>query len=380
MDVIISSGGMSHGYHWARGIQKAGYLKRIITTLNLADRPEIDSTKVKRVILPELIGHVLWRLPGANSLYLAYWIRDNLYDWLARRHVDAADIFHGLNHFSLYTMRKARRLGMKTLIERGSAHPETVHTLLSEEYARYGLRFPQANKMLIAKHVQEYHEADTVIVPSDFVRRTMIEKGIPEEKLRIVPPGFAPEQFHPGSGDRRDDIFRILFVGAIGLQKGVQYLLEAFKQLALPNSELVLVGGIFPDSHAFLPQYEGLYRHVNFMPQDQLIDLYNSASVFVLPSIQDGFGMVVYEAAACGLPVIVSENVGATIRDGQDGYIVPVRNMDALRERLSQLYHDPSLRQAMGRSAMAYARQFTWENSYQKLFDVYQELFDEVKP
>ena len=62
------------------------------------------------------------------------------------------------------------------------------------------------------------------------------------------------------------------------------------------------------------------------MPQEELAALYNTASVFVLPSLQDGFGMVVYEAAACGLPVIVTENVGAAIRDGQDGFVVPIRD------------------------------------------------------
>lgn len=374
VEVIISSGGLSYGYHWARGVQQAGHLKRIITTLNYRNRPDLDPDKIRRVLLPELMGHVLWRLPGANSLYFAYWVRDNLYDRVARRYVDGGDILHAFNHFGLYSLRKARQLGMKTIIERDSAHPVVQDRLLREEYRRYGLRFPNANRLLIGKHVQEYEETDIITVPSDFVWRTMVEQGVPEEKLRKLPLAFAPERFKHIPGKETGRVFRVVFVGSVGLRKGVQYLLEAFKQLNLPDAELVLVGGVFPDSRSFLPQYAGLYRQVGFVPQEQLVELYNAASVFVLPSLEDGFGMVVYEAAACGLPVIVSENVGAAIRDGQDGYVVPIRDPAALAKRLLRLYEDADLRQSMGESARNYVQQFTWEASHRRLMQYYEEL------
>jgi glycosyltransferase involved in cell wall biosynthesis len=204
----------------------------------------------------------------------------------------------------------------------------------------------------------------------------MIEQGVPESKLLRVHFGFAPERFHIQPEAKTDNTFRVLFVGAISLQKGVQYLLEAFRRLDLPDAELVLVGGTFPDSKTFLPQYEGLYRHVPFVPQADLVEFYNTVSVFVLPSLQDGFGMVVYEAAACGLPVIVSENVGATIRDGQDGFIVPIRDPEALADRLLRLYRDPVLREAMGRSAHAYVQQFTWEAYHRQVIANYRRVLE----
>ncbi|HEC22423.1 MAG TPA: hypothetical protein ENI95_05860, partial [Chloroflexi bacterium] len=197
LEVIVSSGGQFHAYHLARGVQRAGYLKRFITTLYDKHETDLDRSRVRQIILPELIGQVIWRLPGAGSLYLSYLARDNLFDWLARRHVDGGDIFHVFNHFGLFSMRKARRLGMRTIVERSAAHAVVHHRLLSEEYARYGLRFPAASRMLIRKHVQEYEEADAIMVPSDFVWRTMVTQGIPESKLRRVHFGFAPERFRP---------------------------------------------------------------------------------------------------------------------------------------------------------------------------------------
>ena len=139
LEVIVSSGGQFHAYHLARGAQRAGYLKRFITTLYDKHETGLDRARVHQIVLPELIGQVIWRLPGASSMYLSYLIRDNLFDWLARRYVDGGDIFHVFNHFGLFSMRKAKRLDMKTIVERSTAHPAVHHQLLSEEYARYGL-------------------------------------------------------------------------------------------------------------------------------------------------------------------------------------------------------------------------------------------------
>lgn len=374
--VILSSGGMSYAYDIARQLQQAGYLKRLITAYHRRPQHGLDyPNRVRRILLSELAGQALYRLlRGANSLYIANLIRDNLYDLLARRHVDGGDILHAFNHYALFSMRKARRLEMKTVVERDTAHPVYQQRLLSEEYARYGLSYSSLNQLILRKHVQEYAEADAILVPSEFVWRTMVEQGIPESKLRLVPLGFDPDRFKPIPELKTDTVFRVLFVGSVSLQKGVQYLLEAFKRLALPHAELVFVGGAFPDSQTFLPQYEGLYRHIWFVPQERLVELYNSASVFVLPSLQDGFGMVVCEAAACGLPVIISENVGARIRDGQDGYIVPIRDPDALADRLLRLYRDEHLRREMGESARQYVQQFTWEANLRRLAETYQGL------
>jgi glycosyltransferase involved in cell wall biosynthesis len=263
---------------------------------------------------------------------------------------------------------------MKTLVERSGAHPVSAHRTLADEYARFGLRFPKSSRLVESRAVQEFTEADVVCIPSQFVWRTMVERGVPESKLRQVHFGFAPERFAPDPTSKTDRTFRVIFVGTLSLQKGVQYLLEAFRLLNLPDAELVLVGGEFKDSQSFLPRYEGLYRRVAFVPHDQLPALYNNSSVFVLPSLQDGFGMVVYEAAACGLPLIISENVGAEIRPGQDGYVVPIRDSVAIADKLLSLYRDEPLRRAMGESARQYVQQFTWQAYHAEMASLYRDL------
>lgn len=374
LDVTISSGGNFGIYNAVRGAQNAGYLNRFITTIYQRHEKGIDRSKVRQIFIPELLSMGIQKVPTATSQPLSYLIRDNLFDLMARRYLVGGDIFHVSNHFGLYSMRTARQMGMKVIVERASGHPNTVHRILTEEYARYGLPYSQANRWLLDKHVQEYVEADSIAVPSEFVRRTMIEEGVPEAKLRVMRFGFEPAYFKPMPGVKTDDTFRVIFAGSVSLQKGVQYLLEAFKRLNLPNAELVFVGGSFADSQTFLPAYRGLYRQIPFVPHPRLAEVFNTGSVFVLPSLQDGFGMVVYEAAACGLPVIITENVGAHIRDGQDGFVVPIRDPDALAERLLRLYRDENLRREMGRSAWEYVQQFTWEAYHQQVIAHYQDV------
>jgi glycosyltransferase involved in cell wall biosynthesis len=143
----------------------------------------------------------------------------------------------------------------------------------------------------------------------------------------------------------------------------VPYLLEGFRRAGLPpeRSELVLVGEAWPESRAFLPRYAGLYRRVPFVSPAELAAVYRSASVLVLPSIQDGFGMVVFEAAACGLPAVVSGNVGVPVRDGEHGFVVPIRDPDAIAAKLTYLYQHEEVRRRMGRAAREHVLPFTWE-------------------
>jgi len=269
-------------------------------------------------------------------------------------------------------MRRAKALGARTIIERSSTHPVVQQQILQEEFERFGVRYPKGMRWLIDKHLQEYEEADALAVCSEFVARTLRENGVPQEKLRYVHLGFDPQRFSPG--EKSDTTFRIMFAGMISLRKGIPYLLEAFKRLNLQDAELVLVGGYAPDSRVFTSQYEGTYKHIPFVPQAELAAFYQNSDVLVMPSLEEGFGMTVYEAAACGVPSIVSENVGAALRDGEDCFIVPIRDVEALVDAIVKLYEDRDLARKMGESARQYVQQFTWSNYHTEMMRHYEEL------
>jgi len=372
--VVVASGNKFHAYHLARGAQRVGWLHRFITTIFDRYETEIPLNRVVQIPWPAYVAGLIDKLPFPASQSWAYYVGDNWFDRAASRYAPEADIYHVFNHHGLHGIRAAKRAGAITIVERSSAHPIMQHNLLREEFGRFGLKYPSGNRQIIAKHLQEYLETDWIMVASDFVYRSMIAEGVPAHKLRQVHLGFAPNYFFPG--EKADNVFRIVFVGALSLQKGLPYLLEGFRLAQLPpeRSELLIVGEPFPDARAFLPKYKGLYRYMRFAPNYELARVYQSGSVFVLPSLQDGFGMVVYEAAACGLPVIISENVGATVRDGVDGFIVPIRSAEAIAERLQYLYTHETECRRMGRSAREYVSQFTWERYQGELINHYREI------
>ena len=375
--VVVSSAGVFHAYHLARGAQSGGYLHRFITSRYRREENGLERSRVVHITLPEYVSLAISAVPGEQARALSYYAGDNMYDWLSRRYVRDADIFHVFNHQGLHSLRLAKREGAITIVERSSAHPTYQHELLTEEYEKFGLRYPSTYRVLHDKHLAEYAESDYIMVASEFVERTMVNRGIPASKLIRVHLGFDPARFCPG--EKTDNVFRVMYVGRITLQKGVQYLLQACSQLNLPRSELVLVGEIEPDARSFLSAFEGTFRHVRYRPQADLAKFYHQASVLVLPSIQDGFGMVVYEAAACGLPVIVTENVGATIRDGLDGFVVPIRDSQALAGHLTYLYEHPQERSDMGLSAHSYVQQFTWKNYHRELISHYDKIWGSRK-
>jgi glycosyltransferase involved in cell wall biosynthesis len=364
------------GRFWAhRAAQAAhtGGLLRLWLTSAPDHKGYVPDDEVRYLPLPAYLRYGVERIvPGPAGQFLAMNLADNLYDVLASRFVDGADVLHVYNHYGLFSMRRAARHGARTLVERASAHIRTQLELLRDEFARQGLRFPQGDWPMVWKHEQEYHEADCIVCVSEYVRRTMIERGIPVDKLEVIHLGVDIDQFHPRP--RQDDVFRVMFVGGLSLQKGIPYLLEGFKRARLPGSELVLVGAQFPDVDHILPRYEGLYRRIGGLPQYELPAIYASASVFVTPSVQDGFPMAVIEAMACRVPVIISENVGAPVTDGQEGYVVPIRDPDAIAERLTRLYENPALREEMAAKAEEFARRFTWDVYQRKLLDVYRRL------
>lgn len=372
--VVVSSAGIGYAYQVALASQKSGMLHLFVTgALSNYSGAEIDPRLVKRMWVPGVMNRIFTYLPRANLQPWTYWITDNLFDRLAHPFTLEADIFHFFNHSGLYSLRKMPEKGFISIVQRDSAHPVTQHNLINEEYEKFQIRRPIANQSVLDKSVEEIQAADYVLVPSDFVRKTMLENGVSDNKILQIPLGFHSSRFVEGL--KRDTTFRVVYAGALSLQKGIPYLLDAFNRINIPDSELVLVGKPAPEIFPFLRRYENKFQHIRFVRQEKLATVFQQASVFVIASIQDGCPAVVHEAAACGLPVIVSENVGTTIRDGVDGFVVPARSSEAIAEKIIYLYNHPGDCRSMGQSARRHVQQFTWDKYHDELSSHYASIW-----
>jgi glycosyltransferase involved in cell wall biosynthesis len=204
----------------------------------------------------------------------------------------------------------------------------------------------------------EYEAADKINLCSTFSRATFVENGVPEHRTILTPLGCLEAEDISFAETERGGAFVVLYVGRVSIEKGVQYLLRAFSEATLAGAELWVVGAVAPEMEGVLARYRSNFRYLGVKSREELGAVYRAASVLVLPSVQEAFGLVLLEAMASGLAVIATETSGAPdiVRNGIDGFVVPSRNAEALRERLAWLYENRSKCREMGLEACNRAR------------------------
>jgi glycosyltransferase involved in cell wall biosynthesis len=382
MKVTVSVCGRFHAFNLAQQLQKKGYLHRLISTYPsfAITKFGIDKNFIHSIGYLEVISRGWYRLPG--------WLRGdrNLQLWVLKQFDRSVtnylspdfDLFVGWSGSNFWSLDRAKELGAKTIIERGSSHMHYQTEILKQEYEIWGLKFTETHPEVYEREIKAYADSDRIAIASFFVKRTFLEQGIPENKLIHVPYGTSLAEFYPVP--KEDNIFRVIHCGVLSLRKGVQYLLQAFHELNLPNAELWLVGAINPEIEPFLTKYQSdriILQGTH--PQNQLHWFYSQCSVFCLASIEDGFGMVIPQAMACGLPVIHTTNTGGEdiVRNGIDGFCIPIRDVEALKEKILLFYENPQLREEMGRNALEQSiKTITWDNYGEKIVEAYMDTIN----
>jgi len=402
MKVSILTGGVWHAFYVAEQLYLRGILSEIITGYPYFKlkkrRRSVPWEKIKSVPYPMIFQFLYRRLRLPASGKITY-LSSIFFDILASTKIRNCDLLVGWPTFCLYSLRKAKSKGIVTVIDAdhlsqkpfhiknfqdlGRSSKSSIHTgnlvyqkqVLDEEYKHYSDKQESVSKRVVVQEWKEYIEADYLIVPTQYVYDTFLAEGVPEFKLVKIPYGFSPEDFEK-PWVKEDNKFRILFGGSVSIRKGVQYILKAFSDLKLPNSELVMFGGIEPEAKKILRKYEGLFNYVGYIPRSNLYKLYKSSSIFVLPAVLEGFGLVILEAMGCGLPVIATVNTGAVevIRDGMDGFIIPIRDVEALKEKILYLYEHEEERREMGRNALERAKEFTWDRYGDRMVEAYKRI------
>ena len=176
------------------------------------------------------------------------------------------------------------------------------------------------NRLLVTRQqvLEEYELADLILVLSEKAEETFLAAGVPAAKLFRHQRGVDVERFAPA--EKAPEIFRVVFVGALIERKGVHHLLAAWQRLALKDAELVLVGTVHDEIKPWLAKYRAdNVRLPGFV--SRIEDFYRAATVHVLPSECEGSAKCTYEAAACGLPQIVTRESGDVVLDGVNGSV-----------------------------------------------------------
>jgi len=341
MQIAQAVFGVFHHFELARELHRREHLHGIYSTW--------PQSRLQREGLPQDKVHTFPYLHVAEYavhrfLPSWHWLSDELgyanalaFDqWLDRQlPTSGIDALIAIAGAGLTTGRHLQQRGGIFICDRGSTHARYAANLLTDEYQRWGLSYQVDHRDTIREE-EIYLACDAISVPSSFSARSFIESGISADKVHVLPYGVLLERFssvHEPPTDR----FEALFVGQVSLRKGIPYLLQAFARLKHPNKRLRIAGAIAPEMKPILEKLpQENVEFLGILPQAQLPALMSSSHLLVLPSIEEGLALVQGQAMACGCPVLASFNTGAEdlFSDGVEGFIVPVRDVDALVQRM----------------------------------------------
>ena len=275
------------------------------------------------------------------------------------------------NSAGLELLQAARSRELRTVMEQTIVPREVEEKLLSEERAAFPDwegPSPRDDKVaeFMVRERAEWEIADIILCGSEFVKNGISASGGPVERCRIVPygvdAGFSLPPRRPHQGP-----LRVLTVGVIGLRKGSPYVLEAAKRLR-GRAHFRMVGPIAV-SPIIEKELRTVVELIGPVPRSGVMYHYAWADVFLLPSLCEGSATVTYEAMAAGLPVICTPNTGSVVRDGVEGFIVPVRDSESIVKRMEEMMDDRTLREHLSENARQ-RREFITLSAYaERLID-----------
>jgi glycosyltransferase involved in cell wall biosynthesis len=305
--------------------------------------------------------------------YYANWVAS-----LVDRTDQTIDAIYGYECCSLPSFARAKQLNKARVYDVPSPEHDFVHQILQTEIDKFPeLRTPYRQKVE-RKHEErtqlrreEWNLADLVVANSDFTKNSYQTAGLDIRKVIVVPYGAPPPRFDGALGGSTIEApIRFLWAGTFSIRKGAHYLLEAWKQLRPLNASLQVLGAMglperllqnLPDSIAIS----------GTVPRSQLYEIYGQSDVFVFPTLCDGFGMVVTEALAQGLPVIATDRAGASelIQHGKNGFLIPAGDTAALVETMDWCMTHRQELKAMRQAALDTAARWQWSDYRAKLIE-----------
>lgn len=339
---------------------------------------EVPMSCITEYPFPEFLRTVVsrWDKDGRIGDMVYAWVNQAFDRWVAHTQIAKSDGVYGYEFGCLETFKIAKQHGLACIYEVPSPEHDFVERIFEQEFAAFPeLRTPyyQYTKKLQAKRTQRRHEewalADVVIANSKFTKNSYEAAGLSVDKVKVIPlgaPPVCPERVVETA--KKDKEIRFLWAGNFAIHKGAHYLLAAWQKAKPTMASLDIFGTIkLPD--ALLRNLPDSIHFAGVVSRAELYEVYRQADVLICPSLFDGFGMVVTEAFAQGLPVITTKNVGAAdlVIHKKNGLIIPTSSVEALVEAIEWCIAHPSDLRSMRRAAWQTAESWQWSD-YRRAF------------
>lgn len=292
-------------------------------------------------------------------------------NWVARNLDDSLSFIHVYEHSSLATLKRSKKLNIRSFYEQPSIHHQTFSEIIKEQFNNFPVFENSSASLLTDKKTinrnkrrdEELKIADNIICNSTFTKTSLINAGVSEHKIMTIPLGF-PDVL-PKNPNHKDISSPVIFMyaGNMSLGKGTHLLLNAWKNLNLKPQQAVLwiIGKNYLPK-TFLEGMEEKVKFIDNIPHNELMKIYQQASVFIHPTLADGFGMVVTEAMSQGLPVIASHNCIAPdiITEKINGLLIEAGEQKAIEDSILWCLDNRNKLFEMGLAAQQKAMLYPW--------------------
>lgn len=412
MKVIVAHPGKQHSFQLATALIKAGLLDKYVTTvyikprsltsilLKLAKgdlRKKISTRKCEWLKDNDvktfnefgvIITLFLNRLPFHKfseywNLFIESSFYRNLMKYVLTRSPDAIVIYNGYakKHLELLS-----RMQIVKIMDVSIAQRDYLRKILQHEIEETGIRqikedhFSYWNEAMIANDREGCNNIDYFLAPSQFVKNSLLEAGIKDKQIKIVPYGVNVSQFTPKPNKDYGGRLKLLYVGSVSYRKGMHRLLNIVHRNA--DIDLFIAGGYNTASELYIKHKDAKNIHfLGFVTRDKLNALYNDCHVFVLPSLCEGMAMVGLEAMAAGLPIICSKNTGVNdaVINGINGYVYDYNDEAALLQYINIFKQDRDCISRMAAEARITALQYSWETYHERVAKVIEACVKEKK-
>jgi glycosyltransferase involved in cell wall biosynthesis len=312
-----------------------------------------------------MAARVLARVAPRLKLYDALFTSHDLAVSLSRWPKETTAVY-AYEDGALRTFQRAQRQALDRIWDLPLPHYLTIEEIMGDEFRRWpGAMSGRPHSEPTWKRHRKDAElalATKISVASTFTKHSLERLGL-RVPIVVSPYGFPVADFEPRARPPAGR-FTVLSVGSHDLRKGTPYLLEAWRRAAIPDAELHLVGPMRL-AKTFVDSYADLFHHWPHVPKSELGGRYAAADLLAFPTLGDGFGLVIQEAMCCGTPVVTTPCGGGPecITEGEDGWLIPPRDVDSLVERLRDCAANRDRTFAVGRAARIRAERFTWREA-----------------
>lgn len=307
----------------------------------------------------------------------------NLHDLRVARHLrqnaGSYDVVHCWPGVSLHTARAAAELGVSAVREVPNTHTANAYEVVEKLCQDLGIELPKGhshrmNPGRLRREEAEYAAAAGLLVPSDYVRSTFLDRGFSPGKLLRHQYGFDPGAFRP-KVDRAPAPFHAIFLGGVEPRKGLHVALEAWRMAGAPEK-----GARFSIYGKVVEGYRGAIERFLPMPGVTMHDFTNNpsgalaeADALILSSFEEGSALVTYEAQGCGAIPVVSEAAGAQCVHDVTGLVHKPADVATLANHISRLITEPDLVARLRAAVLKQRESLTWDEAAARLESCYLE-------